>query len=174
MLQTLLINTVRLLFLILLQSLVVSRMSSLNGLILPWVYIFGILMLPFSTPRWLLLCISFVVGLLMDYFTGPLGLHTSACVVLGFAQPIVQRLLAPREGYDASQRPTLQRMGFAWYTTYAGVLTLIHHTWLFFLEVYRFSDFFFQVLHIIMSAAVTLLLMIIGQYLIYNSKSTEL
>jgi hypothetical protein len=174
MLQTILNNIVRIAFLILLQSLVVSRMSSLNGLILPWIYIFGILMLPFTTPRWLLLCICFFIGLIMDYFTGPLGLHTSACAVLGFAQPLVQRLLSPREGYDASEKPTIQRMGITWYITYAGLLSLIHHTWLFFLEVYRFSDFFFQIFHIILSAAATLLLMVIGQYLIYNSKSTEL
>lgn len=149
-------------------------MLLVDGLILPWIYIFGILMLPFATPRWLVLLISFTVGLIMDYFSGPLGLHTTACVTLGFAQPIVQRFLAPREGYETTQRPTLQRMGLAWYITYAGVLTLIHHGWLFFMEAYSFSNFFYQLLHILLSGAATLLLMTIGQYLIYNSKSTEL
>lgn len=172
--QAILINIVRILFLILLQSVVVSRMLLVDGLILPWIYIFGILMLPFATPRWLVLLISFTVGLIMDYFSGPLGLHTTACVTLGFAQPLVQRFLAPREGYETTQRPTLQRMGLAWYITYAGVLTLIHHGWLFFMEAYSFSNFFYQLLHILLSAAATLLLMTIGQYLIYNSKSTEL
>jgi hypothetical protein len=171
---TILNNIVRILFLILLQSVVVSRILLFDGLVLPMIYIFGILMLPFATPRWLLLLIGFVSGLIMDYFAGPLGLHTSACVVLAFAQPMMQRFLSPREGYDNSQRPTIQRMGLAWYLTYAGVLTFIHHAWFFFLEAYTFESFFYRLLHIILSSVATIGLMTIGQYLIYNSKSTEL
>jgi hypothetical protein len=171
---TILTNIIRILFFILLQSVVVSRILLLDGLVLPMVYIFALLMLPFSTPRWLLLLIGFVTGLIMDYFSGPLGLHTSACVVLAFAQPLVQRFLSPREGYDNSQRPTVQRMGLIWYVTYAGVLTFIHHAWFFFLEVYTFEGFFYRLLHIILSSIATIGLMIIGQYIIYNSKSTEL
>ncbi len=171
---TILNNIVRILFLILLQSVVVSRILLLDGLVLPMIYIFGLLMLPFSIPRWLLLLIGFVSGLIMDYFSGPLGLHTSACVVLAFAQPLMQRFLSPREGYDNSQRPTVQRMGLVWYLTYAGILTLFHHAWLFFFEVLRFSDFFYQLVHILLSAAATLVLMTIGQYLIYTSKNSEL
>ena len=174
MLLKIIINIIRILFLILLQSLVVSRIQLFDGLVLPWIYIFGLLMLPFETPRWLTLVISFVVGLIMDYFSGPIGLHTSACVVLGYMQPIVQKILSPREGYDLTQKPTVQRMGLAWYLTYAGVLALIHHGWFFFMEVFRFSDFFYQIFHILLSTFATVILMTIGQYLIYNSKSSQL
>lgn len=171
---TILNNIVRIIFLILLQCLVVNRMHLLDGLILPWIYIFGILMLPFETPRWLVLLVGFAVGFILDYFTGPMGLHTSACLVLAYLQPLVQRLLSPREGYEITQRPTIQRMGLTWYLTYAGILTLFHHAWLFFFEVLRFSDFFYQLVHILLSAAATLVLMTIGQYLIYTSKNSEL
>jgi len=174
MLQTVLVNIIRIVFLILLQSLVVSRIHLFDGLIFPWVYIFGILMLPFETPRWLTLLIGFTVGFFMDKFSGPIGLHTSACVTLAYMQPIVQKILSPREGYDLTQRPTVQRMGLAWYLTYAGILTLIHHGWFFFMEVFRFSDFFYQMFHILLSTIATLVLMTIGQYLIYNSKSSQL
>jgi cell shape-determining protein MreD len=174
MLQIVSVNILRVLFLVLLQALVVSRVQLFDGLIFPWVYIFSILMLPFETPRWFVLLVSFLVGLLMDYFSGPIGLHTSACVFLGYLQPIVQKILAPREGYDLTQRPTVQRMGLAWYVTYAGVLTLAHHSWFFFMEVFRFSDFLYQVLHILLSTFATLVLMTIGQYLIYNSKNASL
>lgn len=173
MLQTVSVNIIRILFLVLLQALVVSRVQLFDGLIFPLVYIFGILMLPFETPRWMVLVAAFFVGLLMDYFSGPIGLHTSACVFLGFMQTVVQKVLAPREGYDITQRPTVQRMGLAWYVTYAGVLTLAHHSWFFIMEVFRFSDFLYQLLHILLSTLATLVLMTIGQYLIYNSKSTQ-
>lgn len=174
MLQTVIINIIRIIFLILLQSLVVSKIQLLHGLVLPMVYIFGILMLPFETPRWLTLTIGFVVGLTMDLFSGPVGLHTASCVALAYVQPIVQKILSPREGYDLTQRPTVQRMGLAWYLTYAGILTLVHHSWFYFLEVFRFSDFFYQVFHILVSSLASIVLMTIGQYLIYNSKSSQL
>jgi hypothetical protein len=117
--------------------------------------------------------IAFFVGVLMDLFSGPVGLHTSACVFLGFMQTIVQNILSPREGYDVTQRPTVQRMGLAWYVTYAGMLTLAHHTWFFFMEVFRFSDFLYQIVHILLSTLAALVLMTIGQYLIYNSKGAQ-
>jgi len=170
---TILINIIRIAFLILLQCLVVNRMQPLDGLILPWIYIFGILMLPFETPRWLVLVIGFSVGWIMDLLSGPPGLHTSACLLLAFLQPLVQKLFSPREGYEVTQRPTVQSMGLPWYITYAAILTFFHHTWLFFLEVLRFSDFFYQLLHIIMSTTATVILMTIGQYLIYTSKNSQ-
>jgi cell shape-determining protein MreD len=170
---TIIINIIRILFLVLLQGLVVSRIQLFNGVMLPWIYIFGILMLPFETPRWLTLAIAFFVGLLMDYFSGPMGLHTTACVTLGYLQPIVQKILSPREGYDLTQQPTVQKMGLAWYLTYAGALTLAHHSWFYFMEVFRFTDFFYTILKIILSSFATVVLMTIGQYLIYNSKSSQ-
>lgn len=174
MLQTVLINIIRIIFLVLLQALVVNRIQLMDGMILPFVYIFGILMFPFETPRWLTLIAAFATGLMMDYFSGPMGLHTGACTLLGFLQPVVQNILSPREGYETTQRPTVQRMGLGWYLTYASVLTFFHHSWLFFMEVFRLSDFFYQLFHIILSVVATLVLMTIGQYLIYKSKSSEL
>lgn len=174
MLQTVLVNIIRILFLILLQALVVNRIQLFDGLIFPMVYIFGILMLPFETPRWFTMLIGLTAGLIMDYFTGPLGLHMTSCITLAYLQPIVQKLLAPREGYDLTQKPTVQRMGLAWYLTYAGILTLAHHSWFFFMEVFRFSDFFYQLFHILLSALASLVLMTIGQYIIYNTKNSQL
>lgn len=171
MVQQVLINTVRILFLLLLQSLVVSRMNLFDGLILPWVYIFGILMLPFSMPSWGVMLISFCVGLMMDYLSGPMGLHASSCLVIGLVLPWVRRILAPREGYDSTQRPTVQRMGLAWYLTYASTITLAHHTWFFIVEVFRTSDLGYQLMKILLSSILSLLLMTIGQYLIYTSKN---
>jgi hypothetical protein len=171
---TILNHALRIIFLILLQCLVVNKMLLLDGLVLPWIYIFGILMLPFETPRWMMLFLTFGIGIIMDRYTGLMGLHTSACVFLGFMQPLVQKFLSPREGYEITQRPTVQSMGLSWYIAYASLLTFLHHTWLLFLEVFRLSDFFHTLLHIVLSALATLILMIIGQYLIYKPKSYEL
>ncbi|MCH2198470.1 MAG: hypothetical protein MK081_06785 [Flavobacteriales bacterium] len=161
-------NTLRILFLVLIQGLVVNRIDLWNGTMLPFIYIFGILMLPINTPRSLLLVIAFATGALVDMFTNTLGLHISASLVLAFMQPLVQRALSPREGYEAGQRPTIQDMGLAWYVTYAGILTLIHHLWLFFIELFRFTPFFSTLGKVLLSTLATLLLLTIGQYLIYS------
>ena len=166
-------NIIRIFFLVILQALIVSRLQVLDGFILPWVYIFGILMLPFETPKWAVLLISFSVGYIMDLFSGPMGMHMTACVILGWLQPLVQSLLAPREGYDIVQKPTIQKMGLQWYLTYAGILTFIHHFVLFFAETLRLTPFFYQIGHIFFSALATLLLLTIGQYLIFAQKGND-
>jgi hypothetical protein len=171
MAQQILVNTVRILFLLLLQALVVSRMNLFDGLILPWVYIFGILMLPLSMPSWSVMLSAFAIGIGMDYLSGPMGLHASSCLVIGLLLPWMRRILAPREGYDSTQKPTVQKMGLPWYLTYAGALTLAHHAWFFIVEVFRTSDLGYQLIKILLSSILTLILMTIGQYLIYNSKN---
>ncbi|MFM9003912.1 MAG: hypothetical protein ACKOSR_00125 [Flavobacteriales bacterium] len=171
MAQQILISTVRILFLLLLKALVVSRMNLFGGLILPWVYIFGLLMLPLSMPSWGIMLSAFAVGVGMDYLSGPMGLHTSSCLVIGLVLPWMRRILAPREGYDSTQKPTVQKMGLPWYLTYAGAVTLAHHAWFFIVEVFRTSDLGYQLIKILLSSVLTLILMTIGQYLIYNSKN---
>ena len=109
----------------------------------------------------------------MDLFTGPPGLHTSACLLLAFLQPLVQNMLAPREGYDSNLKPTIHKMGLVWYTTYAGILTLVHHSWLIFFEFLRWDKFFFQLFHILLSSIATLLLMILAQLLISPDKKSS-
>lgn len=156
---------------VLIQALIISRIHLFDGLIIPLLYIFPIMMFPFETPRWLLLLVGLCTGILMDLFTGPPGLHTSACLTLAFFQPIVQKLLSPREGYDSLQSPTIYKMGVTWYLTYAGILTFLHHAWLIFFEFLRWDNFFYQLLHILLSTIATLLLMILAQLLISPNKS---
>ena len=56
-------------------------------------------------------------------------------------------------------------MGIAWWTTFAGVLVLVHHLWLFFVEIYRFSDLGATLLRMVISAAFTLALCLLSQAL---------
>lgn len=98
--------------------------------------------------------------------------HDSLCCARLVAT-FVQKLLSPREGYDIVQRPTIQKMGLQWYLTYAGLLTFIHHFVLFFAETLRLTPFFYHIGHILFSSIATLLLMTIGQYLIFAQKGNE-
>lgn len=166
-------NVLRAIGLILLQALVIDHMDIANGWVTPYLYVLFLLMLPFDTPPWGLLVIGFVTGSIMDLFSGTPGLHTSACTVMCFGRVHVMRLVAPRDGYEFGKRPTVAQMGLAWFLTYAGLLILLHHLWLFFFEIYRFDRFFSTLLRALLSGAATLALCLLAQSFASRSVRTR-
>lgn len=129
------------LFLVLLQILVLNNIQ-FSGYVNPYVYIMFILLLPVEIPSWLLLLLSFALGLTIDLFSGSPGMHSSATLLAGFVRPYVLRIIAPRDGYESGSEPSMQAYGFRWFLTYTVIIVLIHHTALFYLEVFRLSGFF--------------------------------
>lgn len=140
--------------LILLQLLVLNNIQ-FSGYVNPYVYILFILLLPVEIPSWLLLIISFATGLIIDFFSGSPGMHSSATVMAGFARPYILRVIAPRDGYEAGSSPSMLAYGFRWFLSYTLLIVLIHHTTLFYLEVFRFSEFFRTLLRVILSSLFT-------------------
>lgn len=171
MLNSLLTNIFRFIFLILLQGLILNDVHLWDGMAIPYLYILFLIMLPFETPRWLQLILGFVTGLSIDAFTNTLGIHASACLLLTYIRPFLLSWLAPREGYEFGLQPKLQDMGFTWFFYYSFILIFTHHFWLFFIEVASLTDFFQTFLRVILSSLFTLLLTILSQYLIFNKKS---
>jgi ABC-type phosphate transport system permease subunit len=51
---------------------------------------------------------------------------------------------------------------------YAFIMIFVHHTLLFYLEMYSLRDFFTTLLRVFVSSLVSLLLIIIGLMLFYN------
>lgn len=158
-------NILRAIILILVQVMLLDHMDLAGGYVVGYVYVLFLLMLPFETPPWALLLIGYMTGLVLDMFSNTPGMHTSACLILVFTRPFIQRVLAPREGYEFGQRPSVHSMGIIWWVTYGGSLILIHHIWLFFVEVWR-ADLFFQTLsRALLSTLFTLILCLLVQYL---------
>ncbi len=114
-----------------------------------------ILLLPVEIPAWLLLLISFGTGIIVDIFSGTPGMHTSATVLAGFVRPYILRLIAPRDGYEPGVNPSMLIYGFRWFLLYAGLIVLIHHLALFYLEVFRVSDFIRTMLRVLLSSLFT-------------------
>jgi len=54
--------------------------------------------------------------------------------------------------------------GFRWFFIYAAVIVLIHHTALFFLEVFRFTDFFRTIFRILLSSIFTIGFILLIEY----------
>ena len=137
--------------LILLQVLLFNNIQ-FSGYVNPYVYIMFILLLPIDVPSWLLLILSFVTGLIIDFFSGSPGMHTSATVLAGFVRPYILRIVSPRDGYESGSDPSMLNYGFRWFFFYALLVVLVHHTALFYLEVFRFAEFFRTMLRVLLSS----------------------
>lgn len=147
--------------LILLQVLLFNNIQ-FSGYINPYIYIMFILLLPVEIPGWALLIISFFTGLIIDFFAGAYGMHTAATVLAGFVRPYVLRVLSPRDGYESGIGPSMVAYGVRWFLIYTLVIVLVHHTLLFYLEVFRFTDFFRTLLRVFLSSlfSVTFILLL--------------
>jgi rod shape-determining protein MreD len=167
MLRSLVKDSFRFFILIFFQVLILNNIN-LGGLFNPYLYILFIILLPFEISGWLLLTLSFVTGFSVDYFSHQHGLHTAACVFLGFVRPSVLKYFAPREGYENVVEPNIYIFGFRWFFKYIVICTIIHHVTLFYLEIFRFSDFFFTLARVIVSAIFTVVLIILTQYMFYR------
>ncbi len=127
-------NIFRLIVFILVQVYILDKIH-LHRFVIPVLYYLFILWLPFSLSRISLLLIGFATGLSLDYFTNTPGLHAAACVLIAYARPFIINLLTPKDTAEFNYRePSPRAMGWAPYTVYAFVLTLLHHTYLYLLE----------------------------------------
>lgn len=149
--------------LILLQVLLFNNIQ-FSGYVNPYVYIMIILMLPALTPQWLLLVIAFFTGLVIDLFSGSPGMHASATLFAGFFRPYVLRIISPRDGYESGSDLSMTAYGARWYFIYAVIIVLIHHLTLFYIEVFRFADFFRTLLRALLSSAFTVGFILLAEY----------
>lgn len=150
--------------LLLLQVLLFNNIQ-FSGYVNPYIYIMFILLLPFEIPAWLLLIISFFTGLIIDLFSGTPGMHTSATVLAGFVRPFILRVISPRDGYEGGADPSMSVYGVRWFLIYASLIILIHHTALFYLEVFRFTDFFRTLLRVLLSSLFSVTFIVLLEYI---------
>jgi rod shape-determining protein MreD len=160
-------NIIRFVVLVLLQVLILNNIQ-INGYIVPYFYVLFILLMPFETPGWLLLLVAFALGLSVDLFTNTYGMHAAATVFMAFLRPYILEMSSPRDGYEPGTLPRLHYYGFRWFLQYTVILVLGHHLVLFYLEVFRFAEFFSTLLRVLLSSVFSITLIILSQYFIYR------
>ncbi|HLN20476.1 MAG TPA: rod shape-determining protein MreD [Bacteroidales bacterium] len=135
-----------------------------SGYVNPYIYLLFILLLPTEIPSWLLLVLGFITGSVIDIFSGSPGMHASATVLAAFVRPVVLRGISVREGNEASVAPSMAVYGFRWFLIYTSVMVLVHHTALFYLEVFRLADFFRTLLRVIFSSFFSIVFILLIEY----------
>jgi hypothetical protein len=91
-------------------------------------------------------------------------MHTSATVLAGFVRPYVLRIVSPRDGYESGSDPSMLNYGFRWFFFYALLVVLVHHTALFYLEVFRFAEFFRTMLRVLLSSIFSLTFILLIEF----------
>jgi hypothetical protein len=162
-------NIGRFIFLILFQVLILNNIQ-FSGYINPYFYIYFILLLPFETPRWLLLLSAFALGICLDAFTNTFGLNAAACVLIAFIRPFVITAISTGTEFMTGHSPSLKNQGLKWFAYYAITLVLVHHFALFFLEIFRFTEFFQTLVRVLLSSLFTLLLIFLAEYISYPAE----
>lgn len=159
-------NIVRFVLLILMQFYVFDKVH-LHYMVTPYIYFLFILWMPFQLNRTVQMLLAFLLGFVLDSFRHSPGFHSAACVLIAYLRPFLINILIPQEGADTNyDEPSVKSMGgFMPYMLYAGVLTLIHHGWLFLLEAWQFGDFWYFIIKTLLSTIVSLLLIIITEML---------
>jgi len=166
------INLVRFVVLVFIQVFLLKNISVYN-ISAPYFYILFILLQPFETPNLLLFVLAFITGLTIDAFYDTPGLNAAACILLAFVRIVFISITVQKEGFDNEPEPTLSIMGFRWFFTYALVLTLFHHFFLFYLESFNFSGLEYILGRVIFSSLFTVFLMLISGLLFFRRKERK-
>lgn len=156
-------NLLRFVLLLLAQILIFSNIN-FSSFVNPYVFPLFILLLPFETPRWLLMLAGMLSGLMLDIFLGSIGMHAAACLLVGYMRPFLINIITPK-GTDFEISPNIYAQGLPWFVTYTGITMLIYLTFYFLIEAATLLNFFFLLLKIILSTLVSVFFMIIFLFL---------
>ena len=138
-----------------------------RGFLTPFIYILFIMLLPVSTPRYLLLIFGVLTGLSVDVFSNSLGMHAAATTFLAFIRPWVIRAISNRDE-DRLEYPGLKQNTFTWFLYYTIFMVFSHHLVLFYLEFFTFTNFLVTLFRVFLSSLFSVIIIILSQFLIFR------
>lgn len=148
------------------QVLVLNQIQ-FSGFINPYIYVLFIMLLPLNAPRYAVLLLSFLIGLAVDIFSNSLGIHTFAAVFVAYARPLVIRIITNREE-ELSDYPGLAQTGILWFLSYTAIMVVLHHTVLFYIEVFTFNNFFNTLYRVFLSSVFSIFVIVLSQFIIFR------
>ena len=125
----------------------------------PYLYILFIILLPSTVTRDAALLIGFLMGLIIDIFSGTPGFNAFATVLIAYIKPFFQKAFGPREEHELLI-PSFKTYGAGMFLQYAGYLTLIHHFMFFLIEAGSIFNFGAVLIKTLCSSIFTMLLIV--------------
>lgn len=152
--------------LVMIQVLFLNQVQ-FSGFVNPYIYILFVILLPINSPKYVLLISAFLLGLSVDVFSNTLGIHAFATVFIAYVRPLVIGLITNREE-DMSDYPGLNQNGVAWFLYYITLMVVIHHSVLFFVEVFTFTNFMGTLLRIVLSSVSSIFVIVLSQFIVFR------
>ncbi len=122
-------------FLILIQVLILNNVYFL-GYINPLVYILFIFLYPINKEKGLLLIISFLLGLSIDFFSNSGGSNAAATLLIAYLRLPILHIIQNKTEFDYLLFD-IKKLNFLQILVYIFSLTIIHHIIVFTLEYYK-------------------------------------
>jgi rod shape-determining protein MreD len=152
--------------LVLVQVLILNQVQ-FSGYINPYIYVLFIMLLPLSSPRYVILVMAFLMGMAIDIFSGSLGVHAFATVFVAYFRVYIIRLITNREE-DQNDYPGLAQNGFSWFLSYTIWVVLVHHFVLFYIEVFTLKEFLNTFYRIVLSSVSSIFVIVLSQFIIFR------
>ncbi|MFO7722532.1 MAG: hypothetical protein R6V49_04835 [Bacteroidales bacterium] len=118
-----------------------------------------------KTPQSLMVVAGFLMGIVIDFYSGMMGIHTAATLFVSFYRNRIMKVVIGITEEDFVSVPGLKTLGSFRFIYYAGVITLIHHLILFYLEVFTFQHSGDTLIRVLSNTVVSLLFMVIAMIL---------
>jgi hypothetical protein len=131
-----------------------------------FLYVIAILRMPREFNRTILILLSFVLGLMVDFFYDTGAIHAAACVFMAWSRGFVLDSVVPARGLESDNDLTVRALSANRYLIYAAIMIFLHHSALFLIEAGQASFIFQTVLKIIFSTIFTIVLVFIAQYIL--------
>ncbi len=123
---------------LLLQQITLSIGPYFNILLYP----LFILFLPIQLPAPYVVLLGGLIGMVVDFFYGTLGLHASAGAFSGFARSVILATFEPKGGFTGKEPiASPAYFGWRWYLQVAGFFFVAHLFWYFSVMDFTFVYF---------------------------------
>lgn len=131
------------------------------GFINPMIYIWFIILLPFVTPKWLVLLSSFLLGVSIDIFSADTGINAFVCVFVGFLRPALLNAFSGNIDNTSYLRPSLSSLGFKNFFFFTASTVFIHHLLYFAIDIFSFAEIMQVLARTLLSSVVTIILILL-------------
>jgi hypothetical protein len=167
--RTFLIQTIRFVLFLFAQALLFNNIEVGLGIHV-MIYPLFILLLPYKLNVFLSMLIAFALGFGIDSISNTYGLHASSAVLLAYIRPMIFKIFEPRDGYESEQTFTIYEMDTTWLVSVFGLMLIVHHTWFFTLELFKFNELLFILQKIVLSVPISLIICVLIQAIFLKKK----
>ncbi len=131
----------------------------LFGCAMPLFYVWLVVSMRKSTPRWVIMVLAFVLGLALGTFDNMPGVAAAAMTAAAMAQPKLLELFISREG-DEAFIPSMKTLGVKPFVNYTIVLVGGYCVLFFTLEMFSFFNMLHWLECVVGSTVVTVALIL--------------